>query len=286
MPYNHRKGELVKRNYYYLVSGLQDLFPDIQKLVLDRPAFLELLREQLHPGDYRLVEQIYLSYDNRNLLNMLLKKERPLSPLGRYSLEELTDHLREPDALPDYMATFIRAFKADEPLFPGMSPENELTTLYYDEMVQQKNTFLRQWFTFSLQVKNILTALTARQQDIPYEQQVIGTDEISVAIRKSHLRDFGLSSELDFLEKLAELVSIADFTEREKAIDLFLWDYLDEIVFFEYFTIDRILAYVIRLELVTRWLEIDPEHSRVMFDRALASLREGYELPKLFTEKK
>jgi hypothetical protein len=276
----------VKRNYYYLVSGLQDLFPGIHKLVLDQAGFRDLLKEHLHPADYRLAERLYLPYDNKNLLQLLQQQNAPFDERGINSADFLTEQLREPEGLPEYMAAFISAFRAQEPLFPGMSPENELTTLYYKEMLDGPDDFLNGWFRFSLNVKNLLTASIARQQEIPYEHQIIGDDEISTAIRKSHLRDFGLSSELDYLEQVTEIAAMDDFIEREKAIDQMIWDYLDEHTFFEYFTIDRILAYVIRLDMVSRWMAIDTDRGIQLFKEALQALKGEYQLPRLFTDKK
>ncbi len=276
----------MKRNYYYLVAGLQDLFPGINKLILDQIGFRELLSEHLHPSDYRLVRMLYLEYDNSNLLNLLQEKNLPFDERGNYSADFLLEQFREPEGVPDYMATFITAFRQQEPVYPGLSPENELTTLFYQEMLQSTDGFLNEWFRFSMNMNNLLTALIARQQQIPYEHQVIGDDEVSNAIRKSHLRDFGLGSELEYLEKITEIASMDDFTEREKAIDQVIWDYLDERTFFEYFTIDRILAYVIRLDMVSRWMAIDTERGIELFRKALEALQGEYQLPKLFTDKK
>jgi len=277
---------IVKRNYYYLVAGLQDLFPGIHKLVLDQAGFRDLLKEHLHPNDYLLAERLYYPYDNRNLLNMLQQNAAPFDERGIYSADFLLEQLREPEGVPDYMASFIRAFRAQEPLCPGMSPENELTTLYYKEMLECADDFLKGWFRFSLNVKNLLTASIARQQEIPYEHQIIGDDEVSVAIRKSHLRDFGLGSELEYLEQVTDIAAMDDFTEREKAIDQMIWEYLDEHTFFEYFTIDRILAFVIRLDMVSRWMTIDTERGIQLFREALQALKGEYQLPRIFTEKK
>lgn len=276
---------LGKRNYYYLVAGLQDISLDIHKLIEDQTAFRETLKTHVHPVDYKLVRKLFLPFDNANLLKLLEKSDRPLSEKGNFSREFLEENIREPAELPEYMIRFITAFKNKEPLFPDLSPENELTTLFYGEMEQEENDFLREWFRFDLFIRNVLTALSARKYKLDYEHQIIGTGERAEAIRKSHARDFGLSAEVDYLEELVNLSRIEDIQEREMAVDQFKWDYLDEVTFFKYFTIERILAFMIKLGMVERWLAIDKTHGNELFRKLLKELQASYTLPDTFTEK-
>ena len=275
----------MKRNYYYLVAGLQDLTIDIHKLQFSQQAFREELKAGLHPEDYRLVEKLFLSYDNTNLLNLLQKTGKPFDEKGNFSQERLEENIREPFDLPAYMIEFITAFKNKEPLMPEMLPENELTTLFYDQMLKLDHDFLRNWFSFELNVRNITTALLARKYDIPYEYQIIGTSEVSNTIRKSHARDFGLGAEIDYLEDLSNLLKNDNIQEREKLIDELRWKYLDEVTFFEYFTAEKLLAFIIKLGIAERWLDIDKEYGNEMFRKLLKELQSSYELPETFTEK-
>jgi len=276
----------VKRNYYYLVAGLQDITLDIHKLQFDQLAFREELRTELHPDDYKLVENLFLPFDNINLLNLLEKNDKPFNEKGNFSKERLEDNIKEPADLPKYMMQFITAFKNKEPVFEEMKPEDELNTLFYDYILEkEKNPFLHDWFQLELNIKNIMIALNARKYKVPYENKIIGTGETSEMIRKSHARDFGLGGELDYMEELSAIAKKDDVKEREQAIDELKWKYLDEEIFFHYFTIEKILAFTIKLGMIERWLGIDKEHSNEMFKKLLKELQESYELPEKFTEK-
>jgi uncharacterized protein YlaN (UPF0358 family) len=275
----------VKRNYYCLVAGLQDITIDVHKLQFSQQAFRQELKVELHPDDYEQVEKLFLLHDNANLLNLLLKTGKPFDEKGNFSQEKLEENIKEPHDLPEYMNAFITAFKNKEPLMPDLSPENELTTLFFDQMLKLDNDFLRDWFAFELNLRNIIIALSARKHEIPYEYQIIGTGEISNIIRKSHARDFGLSAEIDFMEDLANIVRNDNVQEREKAIDELRWKYLDEVTFFEYFTIEKVLAFTIKLGMVERWLGIDKDHGNEMFKKLLKELQSSYQLPESFTEK-
>jgi hypothetical protein len=43
---------------------------------------------------------------------------------------------------------------------------------------------------------NIMLALNGRKHDIPFEDALIGDDEVTLALKKSRSRDFGLSNEI------------------------------------------------------------------------------------------
>jgi hypothetical protein len=276
----------VKRNYYYLVAGLQDITLDVHKLSQGQQEFKEELQNELHPQDYNLVEILFYPYDNINLVNLLQKIEKEFDPRGNFSQAQLEENIKEVNnELPDYMSRFIEAFKNSEQIIPCMSPENEITALFFNYTQTLDSEFLRNWFLFNRNLNNLLTAIVCRKYDIPWENQIIGTDDTADAIRRSHARDFGLSSEIPWVEDLLNISKTDDVQEREKAIDQMKWSYLDEVTFFEYFTIDRVMAFMIKLGMVERWLAIDKEHGKRMFSQLLSELKSSYKLPESFTEK-
>lgn len=276
----------MKRNYYCLVAGLQDLTLDIHKLSKGQAEFRQDLQTEVHPQDYKLVTKLFLPHDNLNLLNLLSKKEEEFDAKGNFTREQLEENIRETTGeLPSYMEQFILSFKNNEPVFPNLSPENQLTALFYQYVLSLENTFLRQWYQFNRDINNLLTALVCRKYDIPYENQIIGSDDTSEAIRKSHARDFGLSAEIPFMDDLLNIAKEDDVQMREKAIDQMRWNYLEDATFFEYFTIDKVIAFTIKLGIVERWLALDKEFGRQKFNELLQELKSSYKLPETFTEK-
>ena len=276
----------MKRNYYCLVAGLQDITIDTHKLSMGQLDFRQELKLELHPDDYKLAEILFLPHDNKNLLNILLKKEEKFDEKGNFSREVLEQNIKEiTGELPGYMNRFIISFKEDEPVIPDLSPENQLTALFYEYAISLDDKFLSEWFRFNRDLNNLLTALVCRKYDVPYEHQIIGRDEISQTIRKSHARDFGLSAEISYMDDLLNIAKDEDVQEREKAIDRMRWNYLDDVTFFEYFTIDRILAFTLKLGMVERWLALDKDHGNQLFEDLLQELKSSYKLPETFTEK-
>jgi hypothetical protein len=276
----------VKRNYYCLVAGLQDITMDIHKLSMGQVEFRKELQSEVHPQDYKLVQILFFPYDNKNLLNIITKKEEKFDERGNFSQDLLETNIKELTGdLPEYMNHFITSFKDDEPVFPNMSPENQLTALFYEYALSRDDGFLKDWFRFNRDLSNLLTALVCRRYDIPYEYQVIGWDDISETIRKSHARDFGLTAEIPYMDDLLNIAKEDDIQQREKAVDQLRWNYLDDVTFFEYFTIDKILAFTLKLGMVERWLALDKDHGTQLFEELLQDLKSSYELPETFTEK-
>jgi len=273
---------MLSRNYYYLVAGLPDIILEQSKLSVTLADFKEELRLHLHPDDYSLVENLFLPADNRNLLNMVLKKIVEFDDMGKYSFDELEDEIKEPDKLPQYLKTFISHFKVNQPVIPEMSWEDQLTTLYFDHVLEVENEFLRTWFAFERDLKNILTGLATRRHKLSAENLLIGNYAVTNAIRKSNARDFGLNAEYPFVEKLIQINENTNLLEREKAIDQLKWNTIDELNTFNYFTIEVILGFVIKLAMVERWLKLDKKTGEEMFRRLVKDLENSYEFPKEF----
>ena len=69
----------------------------------------------------------------------------------------------------------------------------------------------------------------------------------------------------------------ANLVEKERKIDLIRWNEALEIATFDYFDIDAILSYLVRIGIVARWSRLDAAKGREMFDRLIGEL-DGKEL--------
>lgn len=274
---------LFKRHYYYEVAGLPDLFLDENRAKVSVAGFREEFRQKLHPDDYALVEVLFLKYDNKNLLNLLLKKDKPWQELANFSRELLEEEIRESDQrIPDYMRQFIEKFKSGERDDNNMLWETVLDSYFYEYLLSLDNDFLRNYYSFLLDFTNVATALALREHEMPPANQLIGDNVITQSILRSSARDFGVTQDFAEVEKIIAAWQSATITEREKNLDLIKWQWIDEHTFFEYFTIERLLAFMLQLEIAERWMLLDPETGRSMFDQLLDSLTRDYKLPEEF----
>lgn len=274
---------MFERNYYYLVAGLPDILLDQKKLTLKLEEFREEMRNDLHPDDYSLVELLFLPADNRNLLNLLLKTKKPFDDSGSFTPEELEQELRDPVNTPWYMQDFIVAFKNGVSIIEEMSWEDQLTWLFYDYVKNCRNQFLQEWFEFDINLKNIVAAINVRNHKLEGDRYFIGDNTIVQALKKSSLKDFGLGNDFEYMEQLVNIQENANLLEREKAMDMMRWNFIDEQNTLNYFTIEVLLGYLIKLQMVQRWMEMDKETGMQMFRKLIEDLEGSYEFPEEFT---
>lgn len=267
---------MLKTNYYCLVAGLPDIIINETKSLVSSHEFKIELSEQLEPADYKLAELLYLNYDNQNLLNLILKKNKPFNNIGKYTQEELEEQIKEPTYIIDYMKQFIINFKAEDTKLSDLNWENKLHTFFFDFVLHTKNDFLEKWFKFDMDIKNIFTAINCRKFDYKIEEHLIyvkNKNEVYGNLIKETPKLDSLSDEVIYAEKILQIAESDDnSSEKEKAIDMIKWTFLDEYTFFKYFNIEKILAFIIKLNIVERWIKLDNETGEKLFKKLINDL--------------
>lgn len=277
--------------YQYLVAGLPDLMMDTEKLSLSIVAFRDVLEEQLPNDDFQLVRFFFLPFDNQNLLNLLNGADFEFDTRGNFSreyLEALVDDkspqttIEQPVNIDEYFEKFIIHFKNDIELYPGKRWEDQLTSHFYDFVLSSKHPFIDDWFFFDRSLRNVQIGMNANKHDFSVEKNLIGHDEVTHAILNVSAKDFGLSNDYDFVPSLVNLFEGTTLVEREYRIDQLKWQKLDDLTTFNYFSIEVILAFLVKLQIVERWFSLSEEKGREMFDLLFKNLQNSYEFPKEF----
>ncbi len=284
----------MRREYHCLIAGLPELFFDTTKLNSPLSEFKSYLKEELHQVDYWLIESFFWRYDNLNLLNALQKKEtQPIDTANLDSKDfDTIFFLVKDDALhtfeykvPGYIGKFITAFKNDIPIYPNLSWENQLTKLYYEFLLTLNNSFVKSWYTYELDITNILTAANGKKHQVNIETELIGDNELNEKLIRSSAKDFGLGNDFPKIDLLLRALDENDLIEKEKKTDLLKWEILNEWTFFHYFSIEKIFAYLLQLSIVERWLKLDKNTGEELFKKLLNSLEKSYEFPEEFSQK-
>ena len=271
------------RNYYDLVAGLADISPDAARLPLSAAEFIAQTAELVHPDDAVLLRLLQSPLDNRNLITLLDRLDRPFEPGGAYDVEALTAEIANPETIPEYMQSYIDSHRAGEVLLPELNNDDRLSWLFFECVTAHGNDFIASWFTFELQLRNILAALAVRrgtahlqQREPEYlkclESVLVCRTEVEERLLASSAPDFGLSEQLPWIERLLQL-PVDDFIERERRIDQLRWDMLDELTTFSYFQIETLLAFCLRLMIVERWTGLDPQTGRKRLGELLLGLK-------------
>jgi hypothetical protein len=273
--------------YYYYISGLPNITMDDAKPAAELAEFREDVRAHVTPEDDRLVEHLFSPDDHENLLNLLREADKPWNPLGNIDREILANAVaQKPAEVPEYMLRFIAAYRDDRPLFPDLSWEDQLTRLFYERLEGVDNHFIQTWYKAERTIRNILTALNCRQHQLPTEKAVIGNDELVENLIKSSAGDFGLANQELYIDQLFRLRDNPDLLEREYAIDQLAWGLIDQINFFESFSIDLILGYLVKLRLARRWLLLDPAAGQAKFRGILEGIDRSLAFGEEFTLEK
>ena len=128
------------------------------------------------------------------------------------------------------------------------------------------NDFVTKVMEYKKQMGNIMLALNGRKYEIPYEDSIIGEDELTRALKRSRARDFGITDENIDIENIIQMFEIENILEREMQFDNHFWKFLDEITLFNYFSIKKILAFLLKLFITERWFVLDKEKGIQMFN--------------------
>jgi len=266
-----------QQEYYYLIAGLPDIVLEQSKAPCTLAELVDELRDNLQPEDFEQVQLLLLDLDNHNLLHLLQKKEADWEPLARYSQEELETGLKEEaEYLPKYMHHFAEAYRNEQPIWPDLSWENQLTRLYFDFALAKTQGFLHDWFTFERDLRNLLAGWNSREYELSLEGQLIGENDITHAIQHNHSRSFGLERELDYFDRLEHVLEQDDLFEREGDIDRLRWQFIEQHTTFHYFTVERVLGYFLQFRLLLRWLELDPKRGQQLIRQKIQMLEEQY----------
>ena len=278
-------------DYHYLIAGLPYIKIEDSKLTYSVSSFKEEVRPRLSAVDARLMDMFFMKFDNRNLLQYLKNTETKFDERANITKDELEEYFRlfsdanetkyknflslfKPKAkfFPPYFKTFLSEYRNAEDTDDARW-ENRLTELYYQWAMKCGNKFISEWFEFNLNLNNILAAFSSRKYKMNVE--VLGNNAVSIFIKTSKQRDFGLSAIVEDIDIFQRIADDSDLFEREKKIDLLKWKWLDDKTFFKYFSIEILFSYLAKLEIIERWISLDPVEGEKIFRKLIDSMKDS-----------
>jgi hypothetical protein len=288
----------MRKEYYYFVAGLPDIGFEEGKVLLSPEEFLREAATQLDRGDMERLRLFLLPDEIGNLLDALFGVEREVQDgglVGREAWRGFIEALgpdREPgrpsapapfERLPAFVAELAAEFLRSEAA--GSRPQWELKFVraFHDFAAGLPEGFLRDWFAFDRDLRNILAALAGRKAGVAYADHLVGSGEAVDKMRTSQAPDFGLGREVPLVETLSRIMDQPDVVDRERALDALRWKWIDNRNFFEYFTVDRVIGYYAQLRILDRWARLDPESGRAVFFETLSSLENSFQFPEDFS---
>jgi len=273
----------MSTNYYYLVSGLPDIGIDDGKQLPDYAAFSTELMEQVTPADRACIRMINAPFDNKNCIALLHgeEDEGTFDSRGNFSREELQEQIKTGESPFSYLSAFLHSRTSNK---QGANDGDEAAALagfFYHAMYEHPNDFIREWYTFDAALRNLVAGLNIRQgsngDTAMLEKQIVTDSDIAQQIRKSSAADFSLSQTLFWADEVISAFS-QGLTDREKRIDLLRVRAVEELTIFAYFGVEALLAYLIKLDIAHRWLNLDAKAGEEKLNKTIASLKSSFSM--------
>ncbi len=146
--------------------------------------------------------------------------------------------------------------KVVDRLLDGFKDEN-LTKEFYEAALKDSDRFLKEYFTFDLNVRNGKARFLNKAFERPLDQDTIKLE----------------TGEFAEGQRLEEALNAPDLLSRERGLDSLMWDKINEITTFNYFDLDAILGFIARLRIIGRWFALDEKTGREMFIRLVDEVR-------------
>lgn len=278
-------------NYYCLMAGLPDLSLDDARLGNSIAGLKEECEEVITDSDKKLLFYFFLKFDCQNLVRLLKNSDADIDPNGNYTLEQYQDLITSAREMnfnvhryPQFMSIFAREYQYNKDK-QGYFAEDAMMLAYYEYAMKCPNKMIAEWFKFNFNLTNILTAMIARKNGWSVGDYILGDNEITEMLRTNNSKDFDLINEYDYVVELMKIVEETDPVQKEKKIDVFKWQWLDERTFFDIFSIEAVFAYYCKLEMLERWEHLDVEQGKDTFRQIIEQLRGEAKVPEEFIRK-
>ena len=267
-------------DYYFLVAGLREWTLDSDTKGFDVREIKQEILDELSKSDRKCVEMLYAYYDCENIVARRAGSTR-YNPLGNLTAEEVGEVLekRNYKLLPESVAKVVKLYveaedeERDEEVVINDTFEHALFDAYYRGLATSGCRFLNGWGEFDRNLRNIAAAVAAREAGRQVRDVVVGEGDIVEQLSRSSAADFGLRGELPYIDAVITAVSDEkNIVEKERKIDAIRWSEAENIAVFDFFNINFILSYLVKVNIVARWTLLSPEVGREMLNRLIKEL--------------
>ncbi len=273
---------VINKKYYYFITSLAELSINDKQLDFSSTDFREELQEMIDEKDFTLIRSLFYQFDIDNFINLIKGDAEQFDDKGNYTKEELTNGIILPESLVPFMEQFVLASQQEWKIQSKKNLKNLLTAYFIDWTQELPNTYLKTWFEFDHNIKNIVAGLNSRKFHREINEEVLGNHFEAVKIRRNREKDFGLEKLIDYVDKIISQFENPDIAIREFAFEEMRWNFVEEINQGYYFTVENLMTYLIKLQIIERSMITTPSAGQIRFDELLKNIKIGYEIPKEF----
>lgn len=253
-------------NYYFVGTLLPEL------CIGERPdigfrEFVQLMHDNLNARDYAKINMLRNFYDIPNLRSYW--KGEPFDSLGNLDASAMEEALVTRAGLPEYIFKFLDTYETKE---ERLRHYPELLANFFHTEIPRASGALKADLIMERDIRLILVAFRSKQlgrdllKELQYEDP---EDEIVAQILAQ--KD---AADYEPPEKYADIKAILaqhvdDPIALHKALLEYRFNRIEEIIGNDLFSFDRIVAYMIELVMVERWLRLDKEKGQKIVDSML-----------------
>ncbi len=138
--------------------------------------------------------------------------------------------------------------------------ENQLNKDFYLKALSSRNTFIAEYFNFDLLLKNL---------KVKHINKALGRDDNQDIFLESR-------GEIEESEDINKALSQDNLLQKERDIDAIVWKKVEELNCFDYFNLNVVLGFIIKLNIVLRWLKLDKEEGKKLFRQLVEEIRGSF----------
>lgn len=249
---------------YYFIGTL---LPEIKIGEKPELSFVELervLSDNLKARDYKLALQIRGINTIENMRALWWQDTLEIYGLDEQALEESMLHL---ESLPSYMHDFLEQHHTNEQrlrFYP------ELLTRYFREESKTSKGFIYDYLQFERKLHLVQTAYRSKKlkRDLLVELQFEDIEDpfVQELLAQKDSEKFKAPSGFEELQSILEENYKAPI-DLYRALCGYRFEMLEQLAGFDVFSINRILAYMVQLIIVERWLKLDCEKGKKLVDQ-------------------
>lgn len=138
---------------------------------------------------------------------------------------------------------------------------DKLDRSFYEKAFNSRVPFIKDYFGADLRLRNAKVRFLNDRLGRPAGTDIIEIDNAPQA---------------DDSNRINAIFTGEDLLVRERAIDDFLWATADELTLFKWFKLENVLAIIVKLMIIERWLALDEHKGRELLWRLIINVRGTY----------
>lgn len=261
-------------NYYYLISSLTELSPQMDTSKLDFVELFDSIKRNLSKQDAHFYKYLIYPNDLHNLLAVLSKEYLNWSSVdfkspAIFDTEEIEAYKKNRANFPDFMNDFLAENEDRLSSMSRREMEDAMQEGLYEEVFELNNAFLTRYYKFTRVLKSIIAAYNFNTYEFLTPPKIHDVERLILQIGPDKSPSASTLKDHGFLEKLITALSENKPEKTERLTDLIIWDFLEDTTA-EPFSGEFVLAYTIKLQLLKRWLRIEQESAA--YDKLLKTI--------------